>query len=108
MSVNGYFFCRQFDTREPHTCREDDKVLLIDLQRYLGPNSEPKCIAINPRRPEQLAVGANDPYARLYDRRMITLEKVCGKLFRMQFYYFYCNDNKKKYFITLGTLSTWP
>ena len=33
---------------------------------------EVKCIAINPQRPEQLAIGANDIYARLYDRRMIS------------------------------------
>lgn len=67
---------RQFDTREPHTCRGDTKVLLVGLQKHMGPNAEAKSIAINPRRPEQLAVGANDVYVRLYDRRMISLGKV--------------------------------
>lgn len=42
----------------------------------MGVYAETKCIAINPCRPEYLAVGANDPYARLYDRRMISLKKV--------------------------------
>lgn len=74
----GYvmFFFRQFDIREHHDCRGDTNVLLVGLQRYMGPNAEAKCIAINPRRPELLAIGANDVYARLYDRRMISLEKV--------------------------------
>lgn len=67
---------RQFDIREQHSCRGDSNVLLVDLQRYIGPHAEAKCIAINPRRPAMLAVGANDMYARLYDRRMITLQKV--------------------------------
>lgn len=62
----------QFDIREHHKCRSDDKVLLINLGNYL----EGKCIAINPRRPELLAVGASDAYARLYDRRKIKLEKI--------------------------------
>ena len=30
-----------------------------------------KCITVNPMRPEIMGVGANDPYIRLYDRRMI-------------------------------------
>lgn len=73
---NVALFCRQFDTREQHECRGDSNVLLVGLQRYMGPNAEAKCIAINPRRPELLAIGANDVYARVYDRRMISLEKV--------------------------------
>lgn len=46
---------------------------MIDLKHHLGPDAEAKCVAINPRRSEMLAVGANDVYARLYDRRMLTL-----------------------------------
>lgn len=38
---------------------------------HIGRFGEAKCLAINPVRPELLAVGANDPYIRLYDRRMI-------------------------------------
>ena len=41
-----------------------------------SPNEQVKSIAINPQRTEQLAVGANDPYVRLYDRRMIKLTSV--------------------------------
>lgn len=69
-SEDGCVF--QIDLREPHTCNAADKIVLIDLknhQEYV----EAKCIAINPRRPEQLAIGTNDAYARVYDRRMITL-----------------------------------
>ncbi|KAJ6648158.1 WD and tetratricopeptide repeats protein 1, partial [Pseudolycoriella hygida] len=36
-------------------------------------DTEVKCVAINPRRPELLAVGCNDPYARIYDRRKLSL-----------------------------------
>lgn len=69
-SEDGCVF--QIDLREPHTCMADDKIVLIDLknhQEYV----EVKCIAINPRRPEQIAIGTNDAFARIYDRRMITL-----------------------------------
>ncbi|CRK90784.1 CLUMA_CG004476, isoform A [Clunio marinus] len=69
-SEDGCVF--QIDLREPHTCVSEDKIVLVDLsnhQEYV----EAKCIAVNPRRPEQLAIGTNDAYARLYDRRMITL-----------------------------------
>lgn len=38
----------------------------------MGGNAEAKCLAINPVRPEQIAVGANDPYIRLYDRRVLS------------------------------------
>lgn len=69
-SEDGCVF--QIDLREPHTCNADDKIVLIDLknhQEYV----EAKCIAVNPRRPEQIAIGTNDAFARIYDRRMITL-----------------------------------
>lgn len=49
---------------------------LIDLQNHIGGSAEAKCVAVNPRRPEQLAVGASDAYARVYDRRMIKLCRV--------------------------------
>lgn len=69
-SEDGCIF--QIDLREPHVCHSDDKILLIDLknhQEYV----EAKCIAVNPRRPEFLAVGGSDAFARVYDRRMIKL-----------------------------------
>ncbi|XP_055378898.1 WD and tetratricopeptide repeats protein 1 [Condylostylus longicornis] len=66
----------QFDIREPHRCKSDDKVVLINLSRQISNNAEAKCIAVNPRRPELIAVGANDAFARLYDRRMLRLDSV--------------------------------
>lgn len=69
-SEDGCVF--QLDLREPHTCHSDNRIVLIDLknhQEYV----ETKCIAVNARRPEQLAIGVNDCYARIYDRRMIKL-----------------------------------
>lgn len=54
----------------------NEKVQLIDLQNHIGPSAEAKCVAVNHRRPEQLAVGASDVYARIYDRRMIRLNRV--------------------------------
>lgn len=67
-SEDGTVF--HIDLREPHTCHKYDKIVLIDLNnhnKFVGIKS----IAINPRRPEQLIVGANDAYVRLFDRRMI-------------------------------------
>lgn len=72
-------FNRQFDMRAPHTCTGDVNNMLVYLRTHLGRYAEAKCLAINPCRPELLAVGANDPYVRIYDRRMIKLTgaKVC-------------------------------
>lgn len=72
------FFIRysQFDTREKHTCHESDPIELINLQNHIGQNAEAKCVAINQRRSEMLAVGANDAYARLYDRRMLKVRPI--------------------------------
>lgn len=43
------------------------------MRHHLGQNAEAKCVAVNQRRSELLAVGANDVYARIYDRRMMSL-----------------------------------
>lgn len=51
-------------------------MLLIGLQNHMGANAEAKCVTINQRRPELIAIGANDVYARVYDRRMISLSPV--------------------------------
>lgn len=65
----------QLDLRESHRCRaEGSRVRLLNLTTYLCTNAEAKCLAVNPRRTELLAVGANDPYARIYDRRMLRLD----------------------------------
>ncbi|XP_011200013.2 WD and tetratricopeptide repeats protein 1 [Bactrocera dorsalis] len=64
----------QLDTREQHRCNtEGNRVRLINLDTHVNTHAEAKCLAINPRRTELLAVGTNDPYARLYDRRMLHL-----------------------------------
>lgn len=62
---------RQFDLRSPHLCSDSCNNVLINLNYYMGKHGECKCLAINPYRPEQLAVGASDPYIRLYDIRML-------------------------------------
>lgn len=72
----GRLHSSQFDIRERHTCRKDDKIQLISLSKYLGTIAEAKCVAVNPKRSEMLAIGANDVYARLYDRRMLKLNHV--------------------------------
>ncbi|XP_054722038.1 WD and tetratricopeptide repeats protein 1-like [Uloborus diversus] len=61
----------QYDLRMPHQCSNICNNVLINLVCHLGRNAEAKCVTINPMRPELLAVGANDPFVRLYDRRMI-------------------------------------
>lgn len=50
--------------------------MLVNLGYHLGRNVEAKCIAVNQLRPHLVAVGANDSYIRLYDRRMINTTKV--------------------------------
>ncbi|XP_072380257.1 WD and tetratricopeptide repeats protein 1-like [Diabrotica undecimpunctata] len=58
----------QYDLREQHECSSSQRKVLIDLSSNYG---ELKCVAINPMKPHYLAVGANDCYVRLYDRRML-------------------------------------
>ncbi|XP_066573761.1 WD and tetratricopeptide repeats protein 1 [Amia ocellicauda] len=58
---------RQYDLRESSKRSE----VLIDLTEYCGQLVEAKCLAINPRDNNYLAVGANGPFVRLYDIRMI-------------------------------------
>ena len=45
--------------------------VLVNLKQHSGNLMECKCLTINPFQPELLAVGANDPFVRVYDRRMI-------------------------------------
>ncbi|XP_066500011.1 WD and tetratricopeptide repeats protein 1 isoform X1 [Hoplias malabaricus] len=58
---------RQYDLRESSKRSE----VLIDLTEYCGQLVEAKCLAVNPRDNNYLAVGANGPFVRLYDIRMI-------------------------------------
>ena len=74
--------CRQFDIREPHTCQGESAAgcrnVLIDLKRTSGKPSDTiqcKCVAVNPVRSEQIAVGALDAFVRLYDMRMLSLDR---------------------------------
>lgn len=62
----------QYDLRQPHQCSVAKNNVLINLTNHMGQIAEAKCIAINQFRPELLAVGANDAYVRLFDRRMIS------------------------------------
>ena len=61
----------EYDLRSPHTCSGVPSNSLLNLCTHMGFTAEAKCIAINPLRPELLAVGTNDPFIRLFDRRMI-------------------------------------
>lgn len=63
----------QFDLRKPHGCHGAVDNVLVNLANHVGREAEVKCVAINPMREEFIAVGANDPYIRVYDRRMIHL-----------------------------------
>jgi len=62
----------QFDLR----CSSDHASVLVNLNGLMGKNAEAKCLSINPVRNELLAVGANDPYVRIYDRRKIKTQDV--------------------------------
>ena len=72
VSVCGH---RQLDLRAKHRCRPGGGggSVLVNLQTQCGPGSEAKCVSVCPSRPDLLAVGANDPYVRVYDRRMVRL-----------------------------------
>ncbi|KAH8401105.1 hypothetical protein KR009_003115 [Drosophila setifemur] len=68
---DGYVL--QLDMREAHRCRPEEGggVRLLCLSNHMETATEAKCLAINPRRTEYLAVGANDPFARVFDRRKL-------------------------------------
>lgn len=66
----------QYDIRTPHICRNNNHNVLVNLVYHMGRYAEGKCIAVNPRKPELVAIGANDAYIRMYDRRMIKLSQV--------------------------------
>lgn len=67
----------QHDLRVSHSCSSDPnkpRNVLVDLKSYIGGKAEAKCLSLNPVQSEIMAVGASDPYIRLYDRRMIKLK----------------------------------
>lgn len=65
---------RQYDLRQTHSCQphQECRNVLINLKASCQ-HSQCKCLAINPVRSEQLAVGCLDPFVRLYDTRMLSL-----------------------------------
>lgn len=62
-----FSYCRQYDLRENSKHSE----VLIDLTEFCGQLAEAKCLAVNPQDNNYMAVGANGPFVRLYDIRMI-------------------------------------
>ncbi len=60
-------FCinRETDIRAP----PGDAGVLVHLLAVTGTSTQAKCLAINPVMPEYMAVGGNDPFVRMYDRR---------------------------------------
>lgn len=57
----------QYDLREQHECMKNSTVF-VDMSHT---QLEFKCITVNPTKPHLIAVGANDSYVRLYDRRLV-------------------------------------
>ncbi|ESO93249.1 hypothetical protein LOTGIDRAFT_189887, partial [Lottia gigantea] len=66
----------QFDLRCTDTTQTNPQNVLINLNAHMGEYAEAKCLSVNPLRPEYMAVGANDPYVRVYDRRMLTCKRM--------------------------------
>ncbi|XP_061772113.1 WD and tetratricopeptide repeats protein 1 [Nerophis ophidion] len=58
---------RQYDLRESSKRSQ----ALINLTEFCGQLMEAKCLAVNPCDNNYMAVGANGPFVRLYDIRMI-------------------------------------
>lgn len=98
---------RQHDIRTTHRCNSGYANVLVNLINHLGRYAEAKCVAVNPRRPYQLAVGANDFYVRLYDTRMIKLSKVQVNL-RPQSIQAFLLDTNKTEKITKFTTNILP
>ena len=74
-------FNRQYDLRQMHSCQphQECRNVLINLKASCQ-HSQCKCLAINPVRSEQLAVGCLDPFVRLYDTRMLSLTTPSGQV----------------------------
>ena len=80
-----FLVSRQLDIREPHSCSGDGSCrnVILDLKPCCNPSpscTQCKCVAINPVRSEQIAVGALDPYVRLYDMRVMRLTRSLKEL----------------------------
>ena len=85
--------------RAPHTCNSQASNFLIDLRQHAGSTIECRCITIHPSRPELIAIGVNDPFIRIYDRRMIKVNSV--QVIDVVLHYSY-NLDKKILLVYLG------
>ncbi|KAH8865113.1 WD and tetratricopeptide repeats protein 1 [Schistosoma japonicum] len=66
--------CRQFDLRDPdQTTANKPCNVLVNLRFQDNAFAEAKCIAINPLKSELVAIGGNEPFVRMFDRRKLTL-----------------------------------
>jgi len=65
---------RQWDLRERWSY--DSSNVVVNLTRHSGRGAEVKCVTICPSRNELMAVGSNDPYVRVFDRRMLTCSRL--------------------------------
>jgi len=89
MARNRY---RQYDMR----CDNERASPLVNLNNPTGAgkNAEAKCLSVNPVQSHMLAVGANDEYVRLYDRRRIKAQAVESDFLELT------NDYEKKVYMT--------
>ncbi|XP_066918080.1 WD and tetratricopeptide repeats protein 1-like [Clytia hemisphaerica] len=73
---------REFDLRSPHKCSSESpcRNVLVNLKTQSVPNKEVKCIQLHPHFPELFAVGATDPFVRLYDRRNMNLSELSNDI----------------------------
>lgn len=80
---DGYIM--QYDIREKHTCsRLTPNNLLLDLKMTSQIKPIAKCLALDPFKDEVIAIGANDSYVRLFDRRYLNKKDIwssCIKFF---------------------------
>ncbi|CAH8661516.1 WD and tetratricopeptide repeat protein, variant 2 [Schistosoma haematobium] len=66
--------CRQFDLRDPdQTSVNKPCNVLVNLRFQDNVFAEAKCIAVNPLKSELVAIGGNEPFVRMFDRRKLTL-----------------------------------
>lgn len=62
----------QYDMRMQHECAKANGTVFVDLSS----KSDLKSIAVNPTKTHLIAIGADDCYIRLYDRRMVKTQKL--------------------------------
>ncbi|CAH8618335.1 unnamed protein product [Heterobilharzia americana] len=71
--------CRQFDLRDPdQACTNKPCNVLVNLRFQNNDFAEAKCLTVNPLKPELIAIGGNEPFVRMFDRRKLTLSTFNG------------------------------